>query len=140
MKYNLFLSLLDALDIPYTEEFSEERFQEHPYHDSLLGISLLLKEYGVSNQDLRLDNKSDIRRIPLPFVAQVSGNLVVVTRVTPEQVTYVSFGESFTIPLERFLSMWSGIALLPFPDEDSGEPDYQKHRAQQSVMLLNLFD
>lgn len=136
MKNDLFLSLLYALDIPYTEEFSEERFQEHPYHDSLLGISLLLKEYGVPNQGLRLDNKNDICRISPPFVAQVSGNLVVVTRVTPKQVTYVSFGESFTVLLERFLSMWSGIALLPFPDEDSGEPDYQKHRAQQSAGKL----
>ncbi len=83
MKNNLLLTVLQALRVPHTASFAEELFESHPYRHSLLGLSLLLRAYGVENVGMQLDDKSQLTRLQTPFVAQVADGLAVVTETGP---------------------------------------------------------
>lgn len=49
------------------------------------------------------------------------------TAVTPEHVSYISRGNSFTATTREVLDGWNGIALLATADEKSIEPEYSRH-------------
>ena len=128
MKNNLLITVLQALRVPHTAGFAEELFESHPYRHSLLGLSLLLRAYGVENVGMQLDDKSQLTRLQTPFVAQVADGLAVVTETGPRGVRYRLDGKDMHMPEDRFRETWTGVVLLLQPDAGSGEPDYARHR------------
>jgi hypothetical protein len=55
MKNNLFISLLNLLNVRYTKSYVDKLYKEHPYKYSLYGLSQMLHTYRKLKQ-LKLHN------------------------------------------------------------------------------------
>ena len=126
---NIFVMFLKVLNVKYTNDFSSKYFEEHPYKNSLYGLSKMLTVYGIDNVALRFDQKenSQVLALPTPFVAHTYGDFILVHKITPSSVYYYWNGKNISVTLEQFIKIWSGVVLLAEVDKDSIEPDYQNH-------------
>lgn len=125
-----FSSLLTVLGVRHTQEYSDRRFCEMPFK-TMFGLSKLAEEYGIGTLGVRLDDKGEAWRLPMPFVAPVHcGAWVTVTKVDhdADTVTYVSHGLPETTSTGQFNASWNGTALLVKADSRSVEPGYVGHR------------
>jgi len=145
MQPNLFHTMLTALSVPHTDRYVAERFETHPYKYTLYGIGRLLEAYRVDTLAVRVDDKDKLGTLPVPFLAQVSDDIVVVKRTDGDEVAYDWYGEEIRVSTTRFRELWSGVVLLAGLREDSGEPDYRRHlrsvrlhRAKQTALGISL--
>lgn len=122
----LMSDFLRELDVPHTTDYTDRRFETMSFK-SLFGLSKLLSEYGVANEALRLTDRGEVSRLPVPFLAGTGGGFVIVTSVGPDRVGYLTQGVAETMPLDEFKDAWSGVVLLAYPDEKSVEPGYTAH-------------
>lgn len=137
MSKNLFLQLCEELHIPHTRDYTNQRFDEHPYKYTLFGLHQLLAEYDVESEGVRFADKAEaLTTMETPFVAQVANDLAVVTEITDTEVAYTWYDKTLRVSRELFLSQWSGIALLVSPSSESGEPHYAAHRHAERVLRL----
>lgn len=123
---SLFSDFLAQLGVPHTVDYSDGRFAGMSFK-SLFGLSKLLEEYGVPNEGVRISDKSEIRKLGVPFLARTPEGFVIVTAVGDDRVSYVTQGVAETVPYNAFVDAWTGVALLAYPDADAGEPDYRAH-------------
>lgn len=87
MAKNLFLQLCEELQIPHTRTYTNRTFDEHPYKYTLYGLSRMLEDYGVESRGVRFhDKESALTQLETPFVAQVSGDLALISHITGESV------------------------------------------------------
>ena len=134
MAKNLFMQTCEVLNIPHTRTFTNRTFNEHPYKYTLFGLSRMLEEYGVETCGVRFsDKEAAMNDLKTPFVAQVSGDLALVTRIADDAVTYRWYDHHVHVTREQFLGLWSGVALIVAPDEHSGEPHYAEHRRNEQI-------
>ena len=134
MAKNLFLQTCEELHVPHTRAFTNRTFNEHPYKYSLFGLSRMLTDYGVKNRGVRFSDKAAaLAELEAPFVAQVSGDLALVARIGDDAVTYRWYDQDVHVSREQFLGLWSGVALIVAPDEDSCEPHYAEHRQEEQI-------
>lgn len=127
---SLFTDFLSALGVKHTEEYSDRRFAEMPFQ-SMFGLSALLKEYGIENVGIEVDeaHKAETWRVlSVPFLADTPSGFIIVTKVSGSKVSYLSESQSFTSDVAEVISGWNGIALLAQPDSTSTEPEYCRHR------------
>lgn len=140
MAKNLFLQICEELRIPHTRTYTNRTFDEHPYKYTLYGLSRMLSDYGVENRGVRFDDKeSALAELCSPFVAQVSGDLALVIRITDEDVTYRWYGEDVRVPHNQFQSIWSGVALLVNFSDEAGEPDFAVHHHAERIQRLKAW-
>ena len=136
-----FSQLLTALHVRHTRAYSDMRFSTMPFL-TMFGLSKLAGEYGIDTLGIRLGDKSEVVKLPVPFVAPVHGNVwVAVTGIDRQRgtVTYLSQGNTETAPAAVFSDAWNGTALLLSPDPQSCEPQYLRHRfAEVMTTLRNL--
>lgn len=135
----IFSRFLTALGVPHTRTWSNAAFRKMTFK-SLYGLSHLLTEYGVKNEAVKFPDKSRLRDLPTPFLAQTKGGIfVIVTKIDPsrEIVSYDSRGESEHVSLDDFMRAWNGIALFAYPDASSGEPDYGSHHLTEIISGLS---
>ena len=144
MSMNVFVTLLKLLKVKYTENFSSQYYNEHPHKYNLYGLSMMLADYGIENEGLRLGNKHD--NLPLleaPFIAHTSNDFVVVSKNTPQKIEYIWRDKKISVTVDEFIKTWSGIVLLTELNENSSEPDFRLHRKKDffknSVQYLLLF-
>lgn len=139
----LFTFFLRALGVPHTKRYSDRRYREHPHRSNLYGFTSLLAEYGVKTLAIRVeDKKSTLKQLPIPFVAEAGGDLVVVEgteqRTDGKWIVYTSSEKQYTQPEESFLLNWSGVALLAEKTAESAEPDLARHRADRRIETAAL--
>ena len=84
---NILTSFLKALHVKYTSDYAEKLYEEHPHKYNLYGLSKMLKEYGIANAGVRINDKN-IHSLETPFIAHIGNDFVVVNRVTDKQVNY----------------------------------------------------
>ncbi len=133
--HNIFIDFLKELQVPYTPDYSTERFDSMPFK-SLFGMQQLLKEYGVPGEGYSLPDKSRLSSLPTPFIAAMRPGLVIVTEINDSEVKYLTQGVGETIPFTEFEKASSGEVFLAFPTADSREPDYSSHRITGTVRKL----
>lgn len=120
--------LMTVLGVPHTGAYSDKAFADMPFK-SLFGFTRLLASYGVASEGVRVTDKSDLLRLPVPFLAQVKGAFVIVTAVAADgTVSYRYYGRETTMPAADFERKASGVALLMKATTESAEPDYARHR------------
>lgn len=141
---SLITDYLCALGVPFTPGYTNGRFYSMPF-PTLFGMKKLLEEYGVKSEGYNFADKSEITAIESPFVAQTSGGYVVVTAIAGGSVTYLTEGQSESIPLDEFTKVWTGNVMLSYPDSDASEPDYKVHarveffmKAKKWVLMATL--
>lgn len=138
---SIFTRFLTRLGVPHTPGWSDAQFAGMTFK-SLYGLSHLLTEYGVSNEGLKVGDKSELTKLTPPFLAQTrSGVFVIVTGidVASGTVRYDSRGVEAAIGIKDFENAWNGIALLAFPDGNSAEPGYGSHRLSDFVASASKY-
>ena len=136
-KKNTFIAFLSLPDVKHTCSFSGQYFNERPHRYNLFGLSRMLAEYGVNNGAISIpDKENDITQIQTPFIAQFSGDFVAVYKADVDNVSFFWKGARHVLSTARFIEAWTGIVLLAEASEQSGEPDYQKHRKSALIDLL----
>ena len=85
---NILLRTLQCLKVPHTATYAKKLFEEHPYKDSLYGLSRMLEMYKVTSQGIKVSDKTVLPLLPLPIVAQVSKEFVLVSSITEKDVVY----------------------------------------------------
>ena len=123
----IFVDFLQAIGVRHTVSYSLAQFQAMPFQ-TLFGLKKLLDRYGIDSEGIALSNNNDIDKLPLPFIAQTTKGLVIVTGVDNDTVTYLSQSEEETAERRRFTASMTGNVLIAFPRPDACEPDYGKHR------------
>ena len=124
---NILLRTLQCLKVPHTATYAKKLFEEHPYKDSLYGLSRMLDMYKVTSQGIKVSDKTVLPLLPLPIVAQVSKEFVLVSSITEKSVVYEWRETRLCVDAETFKKRWSGVILTLNPTEESREPDYVAH-------------
>ncbi len=131
----IFSDLLRLLEVPHTPGFSDSQFRGMPFK-SLFGFSRLLSSYGIRSTGEIVADKSQLSRIPTPFLAQSGSGFVIVTGFGKSSsgdrtVDYLYYHRQYTATEKDFSEKWTGTVLLAYPGPDSREPDYAIHRRFQ---------
>jgi hypothetical protein len=106
----------------------EEKLQHHPDWPSLLCVSDILTDFDIPNAASKTE-PGNIDQIPTPFLTfltDAKNQLVVVTNVSEEQITYYHSGIRNPSRESRkaFIDKWDGVFLIAEPHENSIEPYY----------------
>jgi len=135
--HNIFVSFLDLLKVKYTNDFSNKYFNEHPHKYNLFGLSKMLSEYNVDNAAIKVKDKEEaLSELEVPFVAHLGGDFAVVTNTKADKIEYIVNGKDIKILRTDFLKIWTGVILLAETQENSKEPEYEKHIAQERIVFL----
>ena len=121
---------LSALKVPFTAPYTKKRFDAMAFK-TLFGVTQLLKEYGVETQGYDVTDKEEISSLPVPFIAQTQGGLVIITGVGGSTIRYLTQGLPEQMPLEEFLPVWTGLTLVARVLPGAKEPDYGAHRRME---------
>lgn len=130
---NIFSFFLKRIKIKHTQYYADKLFNEHPHKNNLYGLSDMLTVYGIKNAGFRIESKEEIYNVTSPFIAYAGGSFVLVDAINLEQTNYYWNGKTISLATSDFLKIWSGIFLVAEPDEQSIEPDYQRHKFTEIV-------
>ena len=56
---SIFLRFLDELEVQYTTQYATSTHDEHPYKNTIYGLSSMLDKYNISNVSYTLNDKED---------------------------------------------------------------------------------
>lgn len=133
MSNNLTEILLQRLNVPYTRAYLHEYMEKLPLNDSLWAINKTLEHYNIDSFPIKVDDKTKISLCACPFVAQHSGDFVVVSTVSEDTITFENIKGRYTQPINKFVTLWSGVALLCQSNRGSCEPNYVEHHKSQTL-------
>ena len=86
MKSNIFTVFLDNAKLKYTG-FSYKYYEEHPYKYSMLGLSMMLNDYGIANKGVRTQTKDEaVKELVPPYIAHINHDFVNVYGKTDEKI------------------------------------------------------
>lgn len=143
---NVFVSFLEELQVKHTRLFSNRYYEEHPYKNTLYGLSCMLSNYHIENESLHVKEKQTaLPELTPPFIAHVSNGFVTVNQIFPKKVKYTFEGKVVIVSVDEFIKIWSGIILYADPDADSIEPNYETNKKHEimtragKVLLASIF-
>lgn len=128
--------ILSELKVPFTPRYLRQVEREIPHGYSLWAIGQILNRYGIDHTSRRVSDKGQIGRIPCPFIAQASGDCVVVTAVSNDEVKYRTPFGVFAASLDTFKRAWTGAVMMIKASEYSAEPNLIEHRREDRSNLL----
>lgn len=132
MDATLFSDFLKELGVAHTVEYSDKAYRAMPFQ-SCFGLKKLLAQYGIDSEGLSLTDKSEISKLPTPFLARMSKGFVIVTDVDEQTVSYLSESVTESAPADVFINAWQGMAFIAYPTPQAKEPDYGKHLLNQRL-------
>ena len=106
---NVFEQVLQQLHVPYTKKYARNIYLQHPDRNNLWGISDLLALYDISNVSISMSDKEDIDRLSVPFLAEFSQDLVLVTQCNSGFVEIVWKNSLVKIARQQFFRSWTGV-------------------------------
>lgn len=145
----LFTSFLRELGVRHTTEYSDRRFRTMPFK-TLFGFSRLLQAYGIQNAAYTLPDKSEVKSVDTPFIAQRGHAFAVVTTIAndPAGSTAITWKDEqgvHTDSIDNFNKTFTGVLLQAYPDDSSVEPDYGHHHiismasgAKKVLLVLSM--
>ena len=134
---NIIQSFLHSLGIPYTKLFSEKLFEEHPNKNNMLGLSQMLKAYGLDMVGVRFVDKENAE-LPIPCILHIYGGFVVATKQEAGKIPYIWNDNPVTKEVSEFCQIWTGHALIADEKDftKATEPDYRKNKRRETLMLI----
>ncbi|WP_321331663.1 vitamin K epoxide reductase family protein [uncultured Bacteroides sp.] len=129
--FSVFLAELGVKHTGYSHVF----YSQHPYKDSLYGISDALMKYNIPNVSVRI-GVDELKKIEPPFIVYLENDFIIVKEILPNDIKYIWNGKKFIISFQEFLQIWSGILLIAEPSNESKEPNYRKHLVYSLIQLL----
>lgn len=130
--------ILTVLNVRFTNNYCSMLYNDQPFRNSFYGLSKMLDAYNVESKGFRfIDKESALEQLKPPFVTNMSGTFVIVTKRSSEIVTFYLQRKLVNLSTIEFLRGWSGEALLLEKTEQSVEPDYRKHLVIEYAMTIN---
>lgn len=126
---------LTLLGVRHTAEYTDMRFRTMSF-PTLFGLSTLMREYNIETHGYKIDDKSEIAKIPMPFIAPVNNEFVIVHSIENGKLHYCTLGEPEEIEVDEFTDVWSGVAFTAVTSAKSIEPSYFKHRLTMLMTSL----
>lgn len=128
---------LKALHIPHTQYYLREEYKACPNRNTLWGIGYLLSKYGIEYVTIRLKDKEKIRNIEGPFLAQLSGEMVLVVKLSEEKLLYYKGKKATHCSYAEFLNKFSGVVLFATNIDNAAEPDYSRNKRLQIISYFS---
>lgn len=125
---NILELTLELFKVKYTDLYTSKLYNEHPYRNSLFGLSEMLSNYNIENEGLKIKNRDELSLLQTPFVAKLEKELVIILKLTDTEVFLIWEGREISIPINEFISIWDGNILWIKATENSIEPQYKEHR------------
>ena len=143
MIFRVLRNMLHCLHVPVTNERLQTLINEQFYHGSVRAISEVLSDLNVESKAYQLDEE-DIFLIACPFIAHFNDDenrFVVVVELQDKQIKfYDPVTNKYIVEEKRlFFEKWTGTVLIPFTDEQSGDPEYTESlKKERERKLVNL--
>lgn len=137
---NIIQNFLYSSGIPYTKQFSEKIFEEHPNKNNMLGLSQMLKVYGLDMIGVKFEDKENAE-LPIPCILHINGGFVVATKLESDKISYLWNDNPITKEVSEFCQIWTGHALIA-KDQDLSkviEPDYSKNKRKETLSLSLMY-
>ena len=103
---NVFVTLLEHLEVKHTKAFSERYYNEHAYKNSLYGLSRMLSDYQIENQGVKIIEKESV--LPVlepPFIAYSGNDFIIVTNIGKDKVGYLWKGKRIHVATSAFIKL-----------------------------------
>ena len=124
--------ILDELEVPYTTNYVDNLYNEHPYRYTLYGIQQMLSRYNIKTTTVRLKDKEDLSKIDTPFLAEAYKDIVIVKQMSKDgKFIYDWYGQEMKSSSEDFKKAATGIIMQILPDKSSKEPHYKTHKRKE---------
>lgn len=137
-KYNIFLHYIQLLGVKHTKWYANKLFNEHPYKNNMYGLSMMLDSYHIDNFGYHIDTK-DLTSLPVPFIAHINDDFIIVTKISENDLTYYQQGKKFHVTLNDFHKIWDGNVLITKTNRESKEPSLSSHQKEQIMVYLRRF-
>lgn len=126
----IFERFLVYMEVKHTHKYANTLYNEHPYKYTMYGLNQMLSQYAINSEALKLDNKDELLKLQVPFIAEFANDLVIVKSITKYNVGYEWYDENINLKFEEFKDQCTGVVLLAYPDSKSKEPNYWNHFKQ----------
>ncbi len=73
--------ILSELEVPYTTNYADNLYNEHPYRYTLYGLQQMLSRYSIKTTTVRLKDKKYLSKIDIPFLAEAYNDIVIVKQM-----------------------------------------------------------
>ena len=137
MENNLLTAFLKVLKVKHTNVYSQKYFEEHPYNNSLYGLSTMLTHYRIENRGVQVKDISIDNLPQTPFVTSIGKSFVIVLEIANAEVKCLWNDKKINFTIDSFLKEWNGIVLIAQPDDLSIEPNYSKNRRNEIFKRLS---
>lgn len=134
---NIFTHFLKLLQVKYTS-VSEQKYNEHPFKNNLLGISLMLKECKIPNAGFRVKEKN-VELLDTPFIVYFMGDFALVKKYDSTNVYMYWQDREIIANLESFYNAWDGTVLIAEPNETSIEHNYYNNRKHEFLSKIKSY-
>lgn len=126
--------LFKRLNIPVCRKWLSEKVKGIPYPNSMYGLGVVLSMYNVQNRCVKLSDRNELQSVDKPCVVIYNGSFSIVNSATPEMVELLDSHKKTTlVQWPEFKERWDGVVMLIHVDENSREPDYEKHIAEEQT-------
>jgi len=136
-------SLLDIINVEYTESYLVKSFRTHHKNNTLLCISNILSKYSILSEAIKIDS-SRFLDIPHPAIVQIEKEgsylFYLITDLTDDVITIVNENNNYSkIKTKQFFKIWTGVCLIIEVDSSSGEPGIKNRKNKSRYLNLVKF-
>lgn len=131
--------LLKKLGVKFTKEYLGKLYNGNPSRNTLFGISNILSEYGIKHVSFKVKNTEEVKSIAFPFIANFEGKIILVDQLRDGNISFLQEDQRITIPFDHFVDVWDRIVLVAELSQNSGEPDYKKHRKWSLFLTVRRY-
>lgn len=138
VKNNILFLSLRALQIKNSRSYTTRYYSEHPERGNMLGLSLMLKEYGVRSKSIFIDSTNQLSRLSTPFITQQKGIFVVVNKIDSNSVYFQKEGSNrpSRSSTKQFSDDCSNIVMVLQSGVDSLEHNYHIHHRRDITVFI----
>jgi uncharacterized membrane protein len=128
-------------NIKITSASVKETLEQNPYYPSLFCLCDTFTQFKVTNNGFKI-NKEIVNQLEVPFIAyyyikDIGNDFVLVTNIANDRVNYIHTGSKLvTVSMQIFLENYQEVVWMAEPDENSGEPDYQKKKKKAQWLFI----
>jgi len=137
---------LVALSVRHTRSYVAKVYEDDPDRDNLLGVSRMLRLFGIESTGYMCDDVEMLFGEATPFIAAMGRSFSLVMSIDKEHALLKEPKGVRRIETREFLCEWTGAVLLLEKKADACEPDIENHirnsrneLIKRVVMALSLF-
>ena len=86
--YNIFSEFLKELNVAFVTSYANDYYNNHPYKNTLYGISDLLYKYNIPNVGVKVDNCESLS-LCTPFIAHIEDDFIIVKEISFGDIKYI---------------------------------------------------